>query len=487
MSWLILVDQDRDFSNADTRHKVMTTRDYLSRPQLFRDIKPKIINLARSYGYQGVGYYSALLAEARGHRVMPTVESMTELSRKTLYEHALPELQANLDRCLEKSQTAAAANGGLKFLVCFGQVEDAGLSPFARLLFDWFRVPILRVQIDGNGRKAIERLSAVPVNTLEGPERAFFSRALEEHTKGTWKRPKARDVLKYTLAVLIDPTEQDSPSDQQSLKHLSRLAEKFSIDVEPIQKGDLDRVAEFDALWIRATTSIDNFTYRFAKRAQQEGMPVIDDPQSMIRCTNKVYLAERLGAAGVPTPRTLIVQSEKQARDLVGELGLPVVLKIPDGSFSRGVYKADSEAELKARIKEMLEESDLVIAQEFVPTAFDWRIGVLGGEAIFACQYRMARAHWQVVKYREGKSQLEGGFSAIPLDQVPHGVIETAVRAANLMGDGLYGVDMKQTDRGIYVIEVNDNPDVNHGVEDAVEKDKVWEKIIAWFWLRLEA
>ena len=53
-------------------------------------------------------------------------------------------------------------------------------------------------------------------------------------------------------------------------------------------------MAEFDALWIRATTSIDNFTYRFARRAQQEGMPVIDDPQSMIRCTNKVYLAERL-------------------------------------------------------------------------------------------------------------------------------------------------------------------------------------------------
>src|SRR5262245_41829084 len=121
MSWLILVDQDRDFSNADTRHKVMTTRDYLSRPQLFRDIKPKIINLARSYSYQGVGYYCALLAEARGHRIMPTVENMTELSRKTLYEHALPELEASLRRCLDKNQTTAPGNGSMRFLVCFGQ------------------------------------------------------------------------------------------------------------------------------------------------------------------------------------------------------------------------------------------------------------------------------------------------------------------------------------------------------------------------------
>jgi glutathione synthase/RimK-type ligase-like ATP-grasp enzyme len=486
MSWLILVDQDRDFSNADTPHKVMNTRDYLSRPQLFRETKPKIINLARSYGYQGTGYYCALLAEARGHRIMPTVESMTELSRKTLYEHALPELEASLRRCLEKSP-GRSTEATLKFIVCFGQIEDSGLTPFARLLFDWFRVPILRVNVNWNGKREIERITPAAINSINEHERAFFTRALEEHSKGTWKRPKARDVLKYTLAVLVDTTEKDSPSDQQSLRHLSRLAEKFSIDVDPIQKGDLDRVAEFDALWIRATTSIDNFTYRFARRAQQEGMPVIDDPQSMIRCTNKVYLAERLGAAGVPTPKTMIVQSEKQSGDLVHALGLPIVLKIPDGSFSRGVFKLDHEAALRSKIKEMLEHSDLLIAQEFVPTSFDWRIGVLGGEAIFACQYRMARGHWQVVKYRDGKSQLEGGFTAIPLDQVPHGVIETAVKGANLMGDGLYGVDMKQTDKGLHIIEINDNPDVNHGVEDAAEKDRVWEKILGWFWERLEA
>src|SRR5207248_502175 len=187
----------------------------------------------------------------------------------------------------------------------------------------------------------------VAINHLHAAERAVFARGLEEHSKGAWKRPKARAVVKYSLAVLIDAAEEDSPSDQQSLKHFSRLAEKFSIDVEPIQKGDLDRVSEFDALWIRATTSIDNFTYRFARRAQQEGMPVIDDPQSMIRCTNKVYLAERLGAAGVPTPKTMIVQSEKQSGELIHALGLPIVLKIPDGSFSRGVFKVDSEAVLK--------------------------------------------------------------------------------------------------------------------------------------------
>jgi glutathione synthase/RimK-type ligase-like ATP-grasp enzyme len=79
-----------------------------------------------------------------------------------------------------------------------------------------------------------------------------------------------------------------------SIKHFARIAEKMSVDVEPITKRQLAELAEFDGLFIRETTSIDNHTYRFARRAWQEGMPVIDDPISMIRCTNKVFLMELL-------------------------------------------------------------------------------------------------------------------------------------------------------------------------------------------------
>ena len=488
MTWLILVDQERDFSNADTPHKVMTTKDYLSRPQLFRDTRPKIINLARSYGYQGAGYYCSLLAEARGHRIMPPVGTMAELSRKALYEQALPELEAALGRCLSKSTNGSGAGGPLKLFVCFGQVQDPALASFARLLFDWFRVPVLRVTANlQNGRCHLERIAPTSVNMLGADERAFFSRALDQHTKRTWRDAKARNQARYALAVLIDPSENHPPSTQTSLRHLAKVAQKFSIEVEPIHKGDLDRLAEYDALFIRATTSIDNFTYRFARRAEQEGMPVIDDPQSMIRCTNKVYLAERLTAAGVPTPRTVVVQGVKQAPALGQELGWPVVLKIPDGSFSRGVFKCDDLDSLTARLKELLDDSDLVIAQEFVPTAFDWRIGVLAGEPLFACQYHMVKKHWQIMKYEDGKTVGEGRFTTMPLDRVPHGVVETAVKAARLMGQGLYGVDLKQTENGLFVIEVNDNPDLNHGIEDVEEKDALWEKLVKWFWDRLEA
>jgi glutathione synthase/RimK-type ligase-like ATP-grasp enzyme len=127
-------------------------------------------------------------------------------------------------------------------------------------------------------------------------------------------------------------------------------------------------------------------------------MPVIDSAQSILKCTNKIYLAELMQANGVPTPRTLAVDRRQLSR-VAAELGFPAVLKIPDGAFSRGVHKAGNPAELEAIADRLFEESDLILAQEFIPTEFDWRVGVLNGKPIFVCQYFMAKGHWQVVKY----------------------------------------------------------------------------------------
>jgi glutathione synthase/RimK-type ligase-like ATP-grasp enzyme len=168
------------------------------------------------------------------------------------------------------------------------------------------------------------------------------------------------------------------------------------------------------------------------------------------------------------------------------ELGLPLVVKIPDVSFSRGVHKISSAEEFRRVAEELFEETDLLIAQKFLPTEFDWRVGVLSGEPLFVCQYRMARGHWQIIKHGADGSAREGGMKTFDLDQAPRELIDIAMRAARPIGDGLYGVDIKQTDRGFVVIEVNDNPNLDHGYEDAVGKDDIWIKLLKWFTARLE-
>jgi glutathione synthase/RimK-type ligase-like ATP-grasp enzyme len=150
------------------------------------------------------------------------------------------------------------------------------------------------------------------------------------------------------------------------------------------------------------------------------------------------------------------------------------------------VKKASDFNELKQLATKWLEDSDLLIAQKFMPTEFDWRIGVLGGEPLFSVQYLMAKKHWQIVNHERRGRPDEGGFRSFTLKETPPEVIDVAVRAARCIGDGLYGVDLKETPDGVCVIEVNDNPNLDHGCEDTGEKDEVWTRLTQWFIDRLE-
>ncbi len=483
--WVILVDQARDFRNADTPHKVITTGDYLARPKLFAGLgRAKIINLSRSYNYQSKGYYASLLAEARGHRVIPTVETMLDLRELKLYERSLPDLQEALTAAAIKAH--ASEDTTFDLLFCFGFAQDQRFEAFGRLLFDWYRCPATEVTITPGKRWKIDRLRARPLAKLGPEETEFFRTSLHQHTQRDWRNPRGRPIARYSLAVLHDPQDELPPSSPETLKHFQRIAEKQSVEVELITRRQLAELAEFDALFIRATTSIDNFTYRFAQRARTEGMPVIDDPQSMIRCTNKVYLHELLEAHGVPVPPTLMLADDDDLIKAERLLGWPMVVKIPDGSFSRGVHKVETSQELKKLSDKLFEDTDLLLAQKFMPTKFDWRIGVLEGEPLFVCQYQMARGHWQIIKHGPNGAR-EGGSKTLAICDAPPAVIEAALKAARAIGPGLYGVDIKETDGAIVVIEVNDNPNLEHGVEDQIGKDEVWTRILSWFIKRIDA
>ncbi|MBX3575743.1 MAG: RimK family protein [Rhizobiaceae bacterium] len=484
MAWVILVGRTSDLDQVDTPHKIITNRDYLAHPQLFRGQRPKVINLSNNYSYQSRGYYASLLAGSRGHRVIPTVETMIDLSERKLYEHALPELE----QALNKARKDIGGTFPAHLSVFFGIGPSKGWDKFAKHLFDWFRAPALELTIKDNGEWAtIGKIGFLPLARMKADDKKRFLESLDIYTGREWRDSKARTAARWSFATLVDPNDQMPPSEIQSLRYWAKIAEKMGVEVEPITKKDLARLANYDALFIRETTSISNHTYRFARRAQQEGMPVIDDPLSMIRCTNKVYLNELMTYNKVPVPPTVMIASPADFEVAADKLGFPLVLKIPDSAFSRGVKKAESLAELKALATQWLEDSDLLIAQKFLPTKYDWRVGVLGGQPLFAVHYLMAKKHWQIVNHKaDGSKADEGGIKTFTLKEAPPEVVDTAVRAARCIGDGLYGVDLKETKDGVFVIEVNDNPNLDHGWEDSGEKDEVWVRLTQWFLDRLE-
>ena len=149
--------------------------------------------------------------------------------------------------------------------------------------------------------------------------------------------------------------------------------------------------------------------------------------------------------------------------------------------------EARIERKLEEAVSRLLEKSDLIVGQEFLPTDFDWRVGICDRRPLFVCRYHMASRHWQVIKRDEaGNTSGEGSVDTLSISEAPDEVIKTALKAANLIGDGLYGVDIKQVGQKCYVIEVNDNPNIDAGSEDQVLKDALYREIMGTFLKRIE-
>lgn len=69
----------------------------------------------------------------------------------------------------------------------------------------------------------------------------------------------------------------------------------------------------------------------------------------------------------------------------------------------------------------------------------------------------------------------------IPIYQVPRKILETAIKAASFIGKGLYGVDLKMVNDRAIVIEINDNPSLDHGLEDAIIGDELYYRLLNHF------
>ena len=482
MKRLIVVDNPAEWPLEGHDGDVVSVSQYLDPAEPWPTRGLRVFNLASSYGYQTRGYYVSLLAEARGHRVMPDIRTIQDLNAPGFVRFMPPDVEELIQKSLGRLKS-----DDFVLSIYFGEHMVAQHQALARALFRLFPVPFLRAKF-GRGQKwSLRGLRAMPIDEIPLQHLDFMRDAARHYFSRKRYQPMRSDRSRYDLAILVNPEEKEAPSDKPALSRFVQAARRQGFSVEFIGRDDYPRLAEFDALFIRETTAVNHHTWRFSRRAQAEGLAVIDDPDSILRCANKVYLAEILKGAKIPIPRTEIIQ-RGQRRAALARLGLPCVLKVPDSSFSQGVAKASTEAEYLELTDRMLDASDLVIGQEYVPTDFDWRIGVLEGKPLFACKYFMARGHWQIYNWASRRRRdVMGQFETLPVEAAPPRVVNTAVKAARLMGDGLYGVDLKEIDGRPMVIEINDNPSIEAGVEDKVLGAALYEAVIAALRRRVEA
>lgn len=481
MNNLVVVDNPDRWPIKIPDVSIVAARSYLSNPQHGGQPGTRVFNLCRSYRYQSIGYYVSLLALARGHKPVPSIRTIQDMKTAAISRPLAEDIVSDLQRLLRPLKSK-----GFTLSIYFGKNVAKRYDPLASRLFRTFPAPLLRAEF--SKRKHEWRLENVrPIGAGDIPEshRDFVIQAARDFFAR--KRLPARHPhpSPYALAILVNRTEQFPPSNKRALELFAAAGRRADFDVEFIERGDFNRLAQFDALFIRETTYVDHHTYRFARRAATEGLVVLDDPESIVRCTNKVYLAELLSRSRVATPRTVIVHRDN--RDAVARgIGYPCVVKKPDSSYSQGVVKMDTAEQFLETVEQMLERTDLLIAQEFVPTEFDWRIGVLDRQPLFACKYYMVKKHWQIYK-AEPRGIKDGHAEAVAVQAVPHHVVRLAVRATRLIGDGLYGVDLKQFGRKVVVMEINDNPSIDAGVEDGVLGKALYQAIMDVFRRRIDS
>lgn len=280
------------------------------------------------------------------------------------------------------------------------------------------------------------------------------------------------------IACFAEKYNFKSKEECKAIQIFKFTAERLGHSFEVVGKEILSKIDEYDSVFIRATTDPLFVSYVVSRLAEEKGKKVIDDSESIRICSNKIEMYERLMKNSVRIPKTLFFYGDFENLESYAEqLGYPVVVKSPNSRFSIYVEKANNFPELLEISKRFMKRSKALVLQEFMPTKFDWRVGVLNGEVIYVSKYLMPRGGWRIYDYDVSGKKTWGDVKAIKVENAPSKLKKIAVNAAKSVGNGLYGVDVKEVNGEYYVIEVNDNPTIMHTYEDA-KNPELYERII---------
>ena len=283
------------------------------------------------------------------------------------------------------------------------------------------------------------------------------------------------------IAIFIERYTIRSSLELAALTNYRMAAFELGHQLDFIFRNELKYLSQYDAVYIRALTDPLNTSYVVARLAEMQGQRVIDDSESIRICCDKVNMYKRLINNNVLIPETIFLNvkevNKENAREILDSMGIPVVLKAPNTSFSHYVEKVNTPEEFAKVGKRFLRRADRIIVQQYIPSDYDWRVIVLAGKVLAVVKYVFAQNTWRIMdRAEDGELSTVVGIS---VKEANPGLINVALAASNAIGKGLYGVDIKEVDGTYYVIEVNDNPNIDSGNEDQASPE-IYKNIVRY-------
>jgi glutathione synthase/RimK-type ligase-like ATP-grasp enzyme len=284
------------------------------------------------------------------------------------------------------------------------------------------------------------------------------------------------------IACFVEKYNFSDPREEGALQNFKQAAEEQDHEFHFLFREDINDIPNYNAVFIRATTDPLYTSYIVSKTAWELGLKVIDDPESIKICANKIHQYALFEKYRVPSIPTIFLNKDelhhKKITEIFNALGKPVVIKAPYTSFSRYVEKAACETSFRDIAKRYLKKSDTIAIQKFTPTQFDWRVGVLNDQVLYTCKYMIPTGKWKHGAKLRGKPTVVWGRTVtLKKQNTPLKLRETALKSCRVVGKGLYGVDVKEVNGEFVVVEVNDNPSIYAGYEDLRDRD-LYSKII---------
>lgn len=219
-----------------------------------------------------------------------------------------------------------------------------------------------------------------------------------------------------------------------------------------------------DAVIPRIGSSVTFYGTAIVRQFEMMDVFCANGSMAITRSRDKLRSMQLLAREGLGMPHTAFAHNADNMNDLLKMLGgVPVVIKLLEGTQGIGVMLAETKKTAKSILEAFQGIDKNVLLQEYIKEAkgADLRVIVVGNEVVCAMKRQAAEG--------EFRSNLHRGGSAMPI-KLSKAEKETALKAAKAMGLHIAGVDMLQSDRGPLVLEVNSSPGLE-GIEQATKKD----------------
>ncbi|MDO8964384.1 MAG: RimK family alpha-L-glutamate ligase [Coriobacteriia bacterium] len=248
--------------------------------------------------------------------------------------------------------------------------------------------------------------------------------------------------------------EHEAPALGMSMRFLHPQHFDLLVDSKAPRTYYRNRPLQMPAAFV-ARTGSETTPFARAIIKQMEataGVEVINTHDSIVRARDKLLAHQLLAEAGIPFPRTVLARQPSDVSKMVRLVGgPPVILKLISGTHGKGVMLGRDLESIESTLETVWALNETLLIQEFVAEAAgtDIRVIVVGGKALGAMRRRAKLGHFRA-NVHQGAAVEE-----YPMDERMEWL---ALRATEVMGLDISGVDLVEGPDGYSVIEVNSGP-----------------------------